>query len=42
MNINKILQNIDYVGLINLIERDDRLSHIFNDNIRTTANSKYE
>ena len=31
MNINKTLQNIDFIGLINLIHRDDRLLNVFNE-----------
>ena len=27
-DINKVLQNIEYIGLINLFERNDRLSKI--------------
>ncbi len=30
-DINKVLQNIDYIGLINLFERNDRLSNVFNE-----------
>jgi GR25 family glycosyltransferase involved in LPS biosynthesis len=41
MDINNTLQNIDFIGLINLITRDDRLSDVFNEFNKHNINTNH-